>query len=61
MEVGVDDLADIIAGMEGLDLWLDFREALQFAGLSFTWWRKSQDRAGWRAAATHLICRLGGV
>ena len=26
------------------------REDLQLAGLSYTWWRKSQDRAGWRAA-----------
>ena len=31
------------------------REDLQFAGLSITWLRKSQDRAGWRAA---LECRL---
>ena len=31
------------------------REDLQFAGLSFTWWRKSQDRAGWRAAIEGLL------
>ena len=31
--------------------WVDYvREDLQFAGLSFTWYRKSQDRAGWRIA-----------
>ena len=30
---------------------LDYvREDLQFAGLAITWWRKSQDRAGWQAA-----------
>ena len=36
--------------------WVDYvREDLQFAGLSFTWWRKSQDRAGWRAAIECLL------
>ena len=41
--------------------WVDYvREDLQFAGLSFTWWRKSQDTAGRRAAIEcflqHVIC-----
>ena len=31
------------------------REDLQFAELSITWWRKSQDRAGWRAAIECLL------
>ena len=26
-------------------------------GLSFTWWRESQDRAGWRAAIECLLQR----
>ncbi len=33
------------------------REDLQIAGLSYTWWRKSQDRAGWRAAIECLLQR----
>ena len=33
------------------------REDLQFAELSMTWWRKSQDRAGWRAAIECLLQR----
>ena len=38
--------------------WVDYvREDLQFAGLLFTWWRKSQDRAGWRAAIECLLQR----
>ena len=38
--------------------WVDYvKEDLQFAGLSFTWWRKSQDRAGWRAAIECLLQR----
>ena len=38
--------------------WVDYvREDLQFAGLSFTWWRKSQDRAVWRAAIECLLQR----
>ena len=38
------------------------REDLQFAGLSFTWWRQSQDRAGChRSSAMHLICGLEGM
>ena len=38
--------------------WVDYvREDLQFAGLSFTWWRKSQDRACWRAAIECLLQR----
>jgi hypothetical protein len=32
-------------------------EDLQTAGLSYTWWRKSQDRAGWRAAIECLLQR----
>ena len=35
--------------------WVHYvREGLQFAGLSITWWRRSQDRAGWRAATECL-------
>ena len=38
--------------------WMDYvREDLHFAGLSITWWRKSQDRAGWRAAIECLLQR----
>ena len=33
------------------------REDLQVAGLSLTWWRRSQDRAGWRAAIEFLLQR----
>ena len=33
------------------------REDLQFSGLSFIWLRKSQDRAGWRAAIECLLQR----
>ena len=33
------------------------QEDLQFAGLSSTWWRKSHDRAGWRAAIECLLQR----
>ena len=40
--------------------WVDsVREDLQFAELSITWWRKSQDRAGWRAAIEGLLQRTG--
>ena len=36
--------------------WVGYvREDLQFAGLSLTWWRKSQDRADWRAAIECLL------
>ena len=35
------------------------REDLHFAGLSFTWWRKFQDRAGWRAAIMSAAANLG--
>ena len=36
--------------------WVDYvREDLQSAGLSYTWWRKSQDRAGWRTAIECLL------
>lgn len=39
--------------------WVDYvREDLQIAGLSYTWCRKSQDRAGWRAA---IECLLQGT
>ena len=31
------------------------REDLQFAGLSLNWWRRSQDRAAWRAAIECLL------
>ena len=38
--------------------WVDYvREDLQIAGLSYTWWKKSQDRAGWRAAIECLLQR----
>ena len=42
------------------------REDLQPAGLSLTWWRKSQDRARLEgchrmSAATHMICGLEGL
>ena len=38
--------------------WVDYvREDLQIAGLSYTWWRISQDRAGWRAAIECLLQR----
>ncbi len=38
--------------------WVEYvREDLQTAGLSYTWWRKSQDRAGWRAAIKCLLQR----
>ena len=38
--------------------WVDYvREDLQFAELSTTWWRQSQDRAGWRAAIECLLQR----
>ena len=38
--------------------WVDYvREDLQFAELSITWWRKSEDRAGWRAAIECLLQR----
>jgi len=30
--------------------WVHYnREDVQFAGLSYTWWRNAEDRAGWRA------------
>ena len=38
--------------------WVNYvREDLQIAGLSYTWWKKSQDRAGWRAAIECLLQR----
>ena len=38
--------------------WLDYvKNELQFIRLSFTWWRKSQDRAGWRAAIECVLQR----
>ena len=38
--------------------WVDYvGEDLQIAGLSYTWWKKSQDRAGWRAAIECLLQR----
>ena len=43
--------------------WVDYvredyvMEDLQFAELSITWWRKSQDMAGWRAAIEYLLHR----
>ena len=38
--------------------WVDYvREDLQIAGLSYTWWKKSQDRAGWRAVIDCLLQR----
>ena len=37
--------------------WVDYvREDLHYAGLLITWWRKSQDRAGWRAATKMYVC-----
>ena len=39
--------------------WVDYvGKDLQFAGLSFDWWRRCQDRAGWRAA---IECLLQGT
>ena len=36
--------------------WVNYvREGLHLAGLSFTRWRKSQDRAGWMAAMIRLL------
>ena len=38
--------------------WVDYvREDLHLAGLSLTWWQKSQDRAGWRAAIHDVSLR----
>ena len=38
--------------------WVDYvREDLHLAGLSLTWWKKSQDRAGWRAAIHDVLQR----
>ena len=38
--------------------WVDYvREELQIAGLSYTWWKKTQDRAAWRAAIECLLQR----
>ena len=31
------------------------REDLHFAGLSLNWWRRSKDRAAWRAAIECLL------
>ena len=36
--------------------WVDYvSEDMQFAGLSLTWWKEAQDRAGWRAARDCLL------
>ena len=44
--------------LRGKSQWVDYvREDLQIAGLSYTWWKKSQDRAGWRAAIESLLQR----
>ena len=38
------------------EAWADYvREDLPIAGLSYTWWRTCQDRAGWRAAIKCLL------
>ncbi len=38
--------------------WVDYvTKDLQTAGLSYTWWRNSQDKAGWRAAIECLLHR----
>ena len=43
---------------EGNVQWVDHvKEDLQIAGLSYTWWRKSQDSADWRAAIKCLLHR----
>ena len=47
-----------VGGKSQKQLMDSVREDLQFAGLSITWWRKSQDRAGWRAA---IECLLHGT
>ena len=49
LDVGVSTLS--IGGNIGNYI----REDLQFAGLPFDWWRRSQDRAGWRAAVECLL------
>ena len=36
--------------------WMDYvREDLRSAGLSLNWWRRSHDRAAWRAATECLL------
>ena len=46
------------SGVRGRSQWVDsVREHLNSAGLSQTWWRKSQDRAGWRAAIEYVLQR----
>ena len=59
-----------IAGLEGLwglkSCWQIYTQSViysfitqHFAELSMTWWRKSQDRAGWRAVIECLPQRTG--
>ena len=31
------------------------KENLPSTGLSFTWWREAQDKAGWRATIEHFL------
>ena len=39
--------------------WVDYvREVPQLAGLSLTWWKKSQDRANWRVAIQDVLQRI---
>ena len=57
------------SGMRGRSQkqWVDYvKEDLQLVGFSFTWWRKSQDKAGLEGchgmcATTHLISGLERV
>lgn len=49
-------LAQSCSHHHGLAIWVHYvREDIQFAGLSFTWWRKSQDGTGWRPAMECLL------
>ena len=51
-------LAQSCSHHHGLAIWVNYvREDIQFAGLSVTWWRKSQDGAGWRLAIECLLQR----
>ena len=43
---------------KGQEQWVDHvREDLRIAGLSYTWWKKSQDKVGWRAVIKCLLQR----
>ena len=54
----LEDRASVHLVRPTLLQWVDYvREDLQFAWLSFTWWKKSQHSAGWRAARECLLQR----